>query len=92
MRKTKQKSLILGIINNSYTHPTASEIYLMSREVIPNISLGTVYRALNSLTENGMIKRIKMGNNIDRYDRVNDFHPHFLCLKCHKVYDLKSKK
>lgn len=90
MRNTKQKNLILSIINNSYSHPTGYEIYEISKKTIPSISLGTVYRNLNNLVDDGKIKRIKMGNNIDRFDRVENPHIHFICLRCHKVIDLEQ--
>ena len=51
MRNTKQKDLILKIINNSCSHPNTNEIYELAREEIPNISLGTVYRNLNRLVD-----------------------------------------
>lgn len=91
MRKSKQNDLILEIINNSYNHPNAYMIYEECRKKIPNISLGTVYRNLNNLVNNMKIKRIKMPDNIDRYDRVNNFHSHFMCLKCMEIYDLDFK-
>ena len=91
MRKSKQNDLILEIINNSYNHPNAYVIYKKCREQIPNISLGTVYRNLNNLVNNMKIKRIKMPDNIDRYDRINDFHAHFICLKCMEISDLEFK-
>ena len=50
MRQTKQNTLILDIINNSYNHPTAYDIYLICKNEMPNISLGTVYRNLNNPT------------------------------------------
>lgn len=89
MRKSKQNDLILEIINNSYNHPNAYVIYEKCREQIPNISLGTVYRNLNNLVNATKIKRIKMPDNIDRYDKINNFHPHFMCLKCMGIYDLE---
>ena len=88
MRNTKQRQLILEFVNNSYSHPTAQMIYDEVRKTIPNISLGTVYRLLNKLASDGMIKRIKMPDNIDRYDKIDDFHAHFLCQECNSVYDL----
>lgn len=91
MRTTKQKSLILSIVNNNHTHPSAVEIYDMCRSIIPAISLGTVYRNLNSLVEEGLIKRIKVLDNIDRYDNVEFRHAHFICIKCGKIIDLDSK-
>ena len=89
MRKSKQRDLILKIINDSYCHPTAYMIYNMCREEMPNISLGTVYRNLNNLVEKQQIRRIKMQDNIDRFDRIENFHAHFICLKCSQIEDLK---
>ena len=88
MRNTKQKTLILDIVNNSYNHPTASDIYADCRKTIPNISLGTVYRNLNKLVKLGSISKIEMPNNIVRYDKTIS-HDHFICIKCGKIIDLK---
>ena len=91
MRQTKQNTLILDIVNNSYNHPTAYDIYLICKNKIPNISLGTVYRNLNNLVESGKILRIKMPNNIDRYDKIYNKHAHFICIKCNKIIDIFDK-
>lgn len=88
MRNTKQKELILSIINHSKKHPTAFEIYQECQKKITNISLGTVYRNLNILVNEALIKRIKMPNNIDRYDKINNKHIHFICSSCNTVLDL----
>jgi len=90
MRKTKQKDLILKIINRSYNHPSAYDIYLDCRKEIPNISLGTVYRNLNTLIESNMIQKIKSTDNIDRYDR-NENHSHFICKNCNKIIDIDKR-
>lgn len=90
MRNTKQKELILNIVNNSYNHPTAETIYNIARETIPNISLGTVYRNLNKLVEVKKIKKIKM-NDKDCFDNIKEKHNHFICNKCKKIIDVKEK-
>ena len=87
MRNTKQKTLILEIINNSYDHMTAEQIYFEAKNSISNISLGTVYRNLNSLVDNNKIIRIKMKDNVDRFDR-NIKHSHVVCNKCGKIDDI----
>ena len=79
MRNTKQRDLILQIINNSYNHPCAYDIYLDCKKEIPNISLGTVYRNLNTLLESNSIQKIKSTDNIDRYDK-RGFTPLLLFL------------
>ena len=88
MNNSKQRNLILSIINESNDHPTANEIYEISKKTIPNISLGTVYRNLNLLVEHGMIKTVKTNDNMERYDKIFNKHNHFICNKCNKVYDI----
>ena len=84
---TKQKRLILDIINNSYTHPTAEEIYKEAKRIMPSIALGTVYRNLGIMTEEGLIRRIACDRSPDRFDRTAPRHDHFLCTKCGEVED-----
>ena len=90
MRSTRQRELILEIINNSYNHPNAYDIYLECRKFIPNISLGTVYRNLSALVESNNIQKIKSIDNIDRYDKLIN-HSHFICIKCNKIVDINNK-
>lgn len=91
MRNTKQKNLILNIINESKSHPTAQDIYEESRKIIPNISLGTVYRILNGLFLDKKIIKIKI-DNIARYDNVNCIHDHFHCYNCLSIIDIFERK
>ena len=91
MRNTKQKSLILDIINNSFNHPTAYDVYEDCIKVLPNISLGTVYRNLNTLVNLGDINRIDMPNGIARFDKIM-CHDHFICMKCGSVIDIDRNK
>ena len=90
MRNTKQRKLILDIVNNSFLHPTAYDIYELCKKEISDISLGTVYRNLNILSRNLEIKRLKMPDNVDRYDK-NLEHSHFVCVKCLKIVDIHNK-
>lgn len=87
MRNTKQRDLILKIVNSSYSHPNAEDIYKECQKVIPNISLGTVYRNLNQLVDLNKIKRLKTSDNKDHFDRF-DTHNHFYCIKCGYIMDI----
>ena len=91
MRNTKQKQLILQIINNSINHLNAFEVYEEARKSMPNISLGTVYRNLNMLVEEKNARRLKATNRIDRFDNTKTQHHHFVCVKCGKYYDVFDK-
>ncbi|MGI6109308.1 MAG: Fur family transcriptional regulator [Eubacteriaceae bacterium] len=84
---TKQRRLILDIIEQSHEHLTAEEIYVLARQSCPRIAVGTVYRNLNVLTESGLIGKISMINQPDRYDRVSEKHHHLICSECGKIED-----
>jgi Fur family peroxide stress response transcriptional regulator len=75
---------------DSCDHPTAEVIYGRVRDIIPNISLGTVYRNLNALADNGYIKRIGISNNQDRFDKIVINHHHIRCIVCNNVNDIFS--
>ena len=93
MRNTKQKQLIFDIINNNYNHLTAKEAYYIAKEKIPNISLGTVYRILNSLVDDNKIIRITTKFGIDHFDRIPLIrHSHFICDECNKITDIFNTK
>ena len=87
MRNTKQKEVILNIINNSSNHLNANSVYLEAKKVIPNISLGTVYRNLNYLVDENKIIRLKMSDGVDRFDK-NIIHAHVVCSICDKIDDV----
>lgn len=90
MKKSYQRDIILKIVADSCDHPTAEMIYNRVKKIIPNISLGTVYRNLNSLAENGYIKRIGISNNQDRFDKTVSYHHHIRCIICNGVKDIFS--
>ncbi len=88
-RGSKQREAILRILQSTDIHPTADWIYDQVRKVIPNISLGTVYRNLNLLKDEGLIKEVTIyGSSSARYDANLEPHHHFICLICNSVYDL----
>lgn len=86
MRNTKQRNLIYEIINNSYDHLNAYQVYEIAKEDIPNISLGTVYRNLSYLVCDNKIREIEVDGTL-RFDR-NDRHAHFICNKCDSIIDV----
>lgn len=88
MRSSKQRDLVEDIVNSSYCHPTAEEVYEMSKKTIPNISLGTVYRNLNTLVNEKLIRKIKVDESKYRYDHNKDKHAHFICTKCSNIIDI----
>lgn len=87
MRMTRQRQQILAVLAASRTHPSAEEVLAQVRRVLPRVSLGSVYRNLRLLKEAGLVREIVTGDG-RRYDAVTAPHPHFVCDRCSRVYDL----
>ena len=91
MRMTRQRQVILEELRKVSTHPGADEIYTMVRRRMPRISLGTVYRNLEVLSELGEIRKIEMGGTLKRFDGKPDDHYHIRCMICQRVVDAPVK-
>jgi Fe2+ or Zn2+ uptake regulation protein len=87
LKNSKQRTIILEALRLNCNHPTADEIYKMIHNEHPNISLATVYRNLNLLTELGIIKKIPIASSSDRFDATMTEHYHVHCRKCGSVQD-----
>ena len=89
MKYSKQREMILNQVINFPIHPTADQVYSALKTDNPNLSLGTVYRNLNLLSEMGQLLKIKIADGSDRFDARLDDHYHIVCDKCNKVYDVE---
>ena len=87
---SKQRDYIIEYMRGCYTHPTAAEIYERARTAFPNISLGTVYRNLQLLVEEGLAREIDRGRGRSRFDGKLEQHSHFFCQACGRVFDLPA--
>ncbi|MDD8049103.1 MAG: transcriptional repressor [Thomasclavelia sp.] len=87
-RYSRQRDAVLKYLQTHFTHPSAEEIYADLKKESPNLSLGTVYRNLALLTETNQIRKLDVGEAIVHYDGNLTPHQHFICSKCHKIYDL----
>ncbi len=86
-RMTQQRQMILDTIRESRCHPSADEVYAMVREKMPRISLGTVYRNLEILSELGEIQTLELSGTVKRYDWNPKKHYHIRCMLCGRVDD-----
>ena len=77
---------VLEVLSSKRCHMTAEEI-LAGLDVI---GTATVYRALDHLTELGMIRRLALGKKSAVYEYIRDSHMHFVCNRCGHVYDIET--
>lgn len=89
-RNTRQRTVIMELLRQTREHPPAEVIYREARKILPNISLGTVYRNLNFLREQGQVNEIRAnGGASSRFEAVLPPHAHFHCRHCHSVQDIR---
>ncbi len=88
LKYSRQRECIKNYLMTTKEHPTADEVYMKVKQEFPNISLGTVYRNLNLLTDIGDAVKISTPNGGDRFDGRLEPHNHFLCTKCGRLLDL----
>ena len=87
LRVTPQRIAILDAIITLNNHPVAENIVEYIRKNHPNISVATVYKALDALVENGLIKKVKTEKDIMRYDAVMDNHHHIYFSDSDRIED-----
>ncbi len=88
VKYSRQRQSIKEYLADTKEHPTADMVYANVRKRYPNISLGTVYRNLNLLVEQGEAVRLTCGDGSERYDGDTAPHYHLRCRECGGVFDL----
>lgn len=88
-RNTVQRQIVLQTVQGMHDHPTADTVYAAIASEHPSISKATVYRNLNQLASQGVIRRVSIPNGADRFDFNISAHYHVRCTQCGAVYDVQ---
>ena len=91
-RNTKQKAAVLAAVRRAEHHPDARWVYEEVRREIPNVSLGTVYRVLASLSAEGLIREYSQAGGPALYDPNTEEHFHIRCSHCGRIEDVPPVK
>jgi Fur family peroxide stress response transcriptional regulator len=91
-RETKQRRVVYDTIKNTYSHPTADWVFEQVRHSLPKVSLGTVYRNLGVLKEEGLVQEIYGNDRRAHYDADISPHAHFSCESCDQIIDVRNVK
>ncbi len=84
---TQQRKVVLEELQQMDNHPSADEIYEKVRLQLPRISLGTVYRNLEVLSELEEIQKLELSGALKRFDWNTQKHYHIRCVSCNRVDD-----
>lgn len=83
-----QKEMLLKVLCSTDCHPDADWIYAQVRKELPNISLGTVYRNLAKMSQEGVILKLNMNDGRDHFDGNTAPHHHMSCRECGAIIDI----
>jgi Fur family ferric uptake transcriptional regulator/Fur family peroxide stress response transcriptional regulator len=86
---TKQRAVVLQVIQDAKEHLTANEIFESAKGILPGISFATVYNSLRYLKEAELIAEKNFGGGASRFDRMTERHDHAVCNKCGKLVDMQ---
>lgn len=86
-----QRRVILETVLERDDHPTADQIYEAVHERIAQLSRTTVYRALETLLQLGVIRRVHHTGTVARFDGMIGRHHHLICTECNKIVDLADE-
>ena len=87
LKVTPQRIAILEAIVNLNNHPTAENIIDYIRKNHPNIATATVYKVLDALVENELIKKVKTDRDFMRYDAIIEKHHHLYSAESDRIED-----
>lgn len=87
LKITPQRVAIYEAVVTLNNHPTAENVIEYIKTNFPNISVGTVYKVLDSLVENNLLKKVKTEKDIMRYDAVLSNHHHLYCSETERIED-----
>jgi len=87
LRMTRQRQVILEELRATDQHPSADALHERVKKKLPRISLGTIYRNLEILTELGEIQTIALAGSLKRFDGIPHNHYHMRCMRCDRLVD-----
>ncbi len=90
-RFTEQRAAVYRCLRGTTSHPTADDVFTSVRSEIPDISLATVYKSLETLVGCGLARKLTYGDGSARYDGRTDPHHHARCLQCGAVLDVPGR-
>jgi len=88
LRVTPQRRHVHAVLHGKMDHPTADQVFLRTKEGMPEISMATVYNCLDALVKCGVVKQVNMDKGATRYCCNMGPHSHFYCDACGSVYDI----
>ncbi len=88
LKATPQRLTIMHIING-YGHINIDKLYEEVKKKFTSVSLATIYKNINAMTQNLLLSEVKIPNGKSVYEIVKEDHSHMVCTKCKNIVDIK---
>lgn len=85
---TAQRRAVMEALASRTDHPSVEQIHSAVVRRLPDVSKATVYRALETLRDLGLVERVHHPGSAVRFDANTEPHHHFLCTSCGSISDL----
>jgi Fur family ferric uptake transcriptional regulator len=94
LRRTGQRDLILEIFLSTEEHLTSEDLYWLVQKKDSSVGHTTVYRTLKLLTEAGLAREVRFGDNKTYYEHHynHEHHDHMICTECGRVIEFFSQE
>ncbi len=90
VRVTAQRLAVYRVLAADASHPSADAVYARLRPRVPGLSRTTVYRVLDTLQGEGLVRRVSTTRGVARYDAITAPHQHLVCRSCGSMEDFVS--
>ncbi|BAX81286.1 Fur family transcriptional regulator [Labilibaculum antarcticum] len=92
LKVTPQRIAVFEAISKLSNHPTADNVIDYIRNKHPNIATATVYKVLDALVSNELIKKVKTEKDVMRYDAILEKHHHLYCSESDRIEDFNDEE
>lgn len=91
LRMTGNRQVVLEVLRATKTHPTAQDVFLLARDMQPQIGFATVYRTLDWLVQHSLAQEVyRDKDGAAHYDANVSRHDHAICDRCGKILDVEA--
>jgi Fur family peroxide stress response transcriptional regulator len=87
-RFTPQRQHVYDVVMQKRDHPTAEDIFIRTKRLMPEISHATVYNCLDALVKCRLVRQVQLERGATRFCPNMEEHCHYFCDACGEVFDV----
>ncbi|MBB6635481.1 Fur family transcriptional regulator [Cohnella thailandensis] len=88
----QREATVRVLLENEEDHLSAEDVFMLVKDIAPEIGLATVYRTLELLSEMHIVEKMNFGDGVARYDLRTEsnkhHHHHLICVQCGSMTEI----